>query len=137
MERGSQKKRIWVVGLGCSMLKAFFDILFGARRAPKRNAIERRGTQQWISNPWHAVSVVPCQNACQAARQLNRTRFLSSEAPTLPVAGCKSKACHCHYQHYDDRRRSLRRAVNGVSVRRPWRGTERRASRGRRSTDQG
>src|ERR1019366_6638173 len=122
------------------MFKALFDILFGAHRAPrtpKRRVVERRGTQQWISNPWHAVSVVPCQNTCQAARQLSRKPFLSSEAPTLPLAGCHSKACHCHYQHFDDRRRSLRRAVKGVSVRRPWRGTERRVSRGRRSTDQG
>src|SRR4029077_9286156 len=123
-----------------ALLKRLINKLFAAprepeARAPEARAAERRATRQWISNPWHAVSVVPCQDACQAARHSNRRRFLSSEAPTLPLTGCDSKACHCHYVHYDDRRRSVRRVVGGVSVKPRWRGAERRATRGRRSTD--
>lgn len=110
--------------------------LFGAPEAPEDRASARRGAQQWISNPWHAVSVIPCPNACQAARQSYRKRFLSSEAPTLPLTGCSSKTCRCRYVHHDDRRRSLRRVVDGLSAKPRWRGSERRESRGRRSTDQ-
>jgi hypothetical protein len=66
---------------------------------------------------------------------MSRVRFLSSEAPALPLAGCDARACTCRYRHHEDRRSSLRRAADVVSSGAYWAGQERRKSIGRRSTD--
>ena len=58
-----------------------------------------------VGNPWHAVSIAPGTNCCQASRMLAGRRFLSSETPpTLPLKGCSQVACTCRYRHHDDRR---------------------------------
>jgi hypothetical protein len=95
-------------------------------------ALARR---QWISNPWHAVAIVPGQRACQAARAVGKTRYLSAEAPLLPLPQCSTHSCTCHYRHFQDRRRSPRRAADVAASRVSWPGRERRAAPGRRSTD--
>lgn len=91
--------------------------------------------RQWISNPWHAVGIVPGPRACHAARTAGNTRYLSKEAPRLPLPSCGAHSCGCHYRHYQDRRRSPRRAADVAASRINWAGRERRAARGRRSTD--
>lgn len=90
-----------------------------------------------ISTPHHAVSIVPGDRCCQAARELAGTRFLSREAPVLPLKKCSSFSCQCRYEHHTDRRAGPRRARDiGVAVD-GWLETERRAAvgRGRRQTD--
>jgi hypothetical protein len=88
-----------------------------------------------ISNPWHAVSIVPQARACRLARSFADVRFLSRDAPNLPLADCTVRPCTCHYRHFQDRRTSLRRDSELVGSRLGWAGHERRVSRGRRSTD--
>ena len=61
-------------------------------------------------SPHHAVVVVPGRHACVEAYALRDRRFLSREAPVLPLAGCDSLQCECRYEHHDDRRKGLRRA---------------------------
>lgn len=90
---------------------------------------------QWISNPWHAVSIIPSARACRLARSLTNVRFLSQQAPTLPLADCTVRPCSCRYRHFQDRRTSARRDSEWVGTRMGWAGQERRVSRGRRSTD--
>jgi hypothetical protein len=88
-------------------------------------------------SPHHAVAVVPGPRACAAAQALSDRRFLSREAPALPLPGCDSGRCQCRYEHYDDRRKGLRRASDlAVSVG-GHDGTERRdrTKRGRRKED--
>jgi hypothetical protein len=58
---------------------------------------------------FHAVSIVPGPRACAAARELNGQRFLSGDAPPLPLKGCGSGNCECRYQHHEDRRKGGRR----------------------------
>lgn len=116
---------------------AFSDLLrdwFGRRGPTKaRSGTERR---QWISNPWHAVSIAPGPHACEAVQRLARERFLSAEAPPLPVDGCTAHNCLCGYRHFPDRRRSEpRRHADVFDMHRPWNGIERRQSRGRRASD--
>ena len=54
--------------------------------------------------PWHAVSVGG-PDACVAAAKLARWRFLSVEAPRLPLPQCSSAwRCACIYRHHSDRR---------------------------------
>jgi hypothetical protein len=90
-----------------------------------------------ISNPWHAISVVPGEWACDAALALRDRRFLSADAPQLPLSGCsRYGVCTCHYRHHSDRRRERRRKRDSGLSDRNYTGLERRgAKRGRRATD--
>jgi hypothetical protein len=109
--------------------------LFGPQPEPVKTRPEASSARQWISNPWHAVSVIPCRDACGAARQANRVRFLSKEAPVLPLPGCSARNCDCRYRHHQDRRNTLRRQSDLMASKRHWTGKERRGAMGRRDTD--
>lgn len=88
-------------------------------------------------NKFHAVSIVPGPRACAEARALSGQRFLSRDAPSLPLKNCGSAQCDCRYGHYDDRRKGNRRAHDlGVSID-GYEGSEQRQTikRGRRNSD--
>ena len=85
----------------------------------------------------HAVTIVPGVKACAAARKLEDQRFLSREAPKLPLRNCDYPNCECHYVHHADRRSGPRRAREmGVALD-GYGGEEKRGStkRGRRKND--
>jgi hypothetical protein len=86
---------------------------------------------------WHAVGVVAKSSACEAARALRTKRFLSAEAPRLPLPQCtKSKECQCAYKHYADRRAGPRRQDEDAGIGRNTKVTEeRRSQRDRRATE--
>jgi hypothetical protein len=86
---------------------------------------------------WHAVSIGSSAACCPAAMGLLGIRFLSREAPRLPLENCSMSAeCRCSYQHHDDRRGLSRRTQDLWSPGRGGnRGEERRRARGRRVTD--
>jgi hypothetical protein len=88
-------------------------------------------------NRFHAVTIEPGARACAEAHALVGKRFLSREAPPLPLKGCGSSRCECRYGHYDDRRKGGRRAHDlGVSID-GYDGSDKRqkSTRGRRQTD--
>lgn len=87
-----------------------------------------------IGNPYHAVSIDTGTRCCEAARDLERQRFLSTEAPMLPLAGCTQSSCHCRYAHHNDRRITRDRRVQFPNPH-ALRNGDRRASGGRRITD--
>ncbi|HSQ69592.1 MAG TPA: hypothetical protein VLM41_05865 [Steroidobacteraceae bacterium] len=85
----------------------------------------------------HAVGIVPGPRACSEVRQLVGRRFLSREAPRLPLRDCDRPDCSCRYEHYEDRRRGPRRAREmGVAID-GYEGDEQREKlrRGRRKGD--
>jgi hypothetical protein len=90
-----------------------------------------------IPKKWHAISVDAKALSCMVAQDLRKKRFLSKEAPALPLEGCtKRSRCPCTYKHHDDRRSKSRRdSEAGISSNTSKHGTERRTSRGRRSGD--
>jgi hypothetical protein len=89
-----------------------------------------------LTNPWHAVAIRSPQPACPAAAKLGKRRFLSREAPTLPLADCPApQKCRCIYQHFDDRRTLSRRAADEGRPAPPYNGNDRRCAPGRRKTD--
>jgi len=91
-----------------------------------------------LEAPWHAVSVVGQSEACAAAEGLRGKRYLSSEAPSLPLPQCSSPTrCKCVYRHYADRRsNTFRRETDRGQYPRPWLGEQRRDARhGRREDD--
>lgn len=86
---------------------------------------------------FHAVSVEPGRNCCHSARVLKGQRFLSGEAPSLPLKNCMNDQCTCYYTHHEDRRDAPRRARDmGVAID-GWLESDRRggAVRGRRKID--
>jgi hypothetical protein len=89
------------------------------------------------STPWHAVSIVTGRWCCEAARQLLGSRYLSKQAPRLPLEECSSaEHCSCLYKHHGDRRGVPRRKDEAMGMRRPAHlDNDRRVSRGRREDD--
>jgi hypothetical protein len=88
-------------------------------------------------NPWHAVEIVPPRASCIAAQTVKGIRFLSAQAPPLPLEQCtQPTACRCTYRKHPDRREEARRAEDALGIRR-WCPVpmERRQNRGRRSSD--
>jgi hypothetical protein len=102
--------------------------LFGPKKVPERTTT--------ASNPYHAVSVLPGASACAAAYRSAGQRFLSREAPRLPLPSCDARTCGCRFKHYKDRRAGPRRNSDvGLMAASPP-SKERRQSRGRRAEDQ-
>ena len=88
------------------------------------------------SRRWHSVSIVVPDNVphCEAVSSLRGRRFLSTEAPKLPLATCDVATCECRYEHYQDRRRRRgRRATDHDLPEREYNGPERRESGDRRA----
>lgn len=55
--------------------------------------------------PTHrAVAICPGAFSCEAVRQREEKRYLSGDAPFLPLRECDQAACECTYEHFDDRR---------------------------------
>jgi hypothetical protein len=110
--------------------------LFG-RGEPEVKRVSARVPAKEPATAFHAVTIAPGQRACAAALALRKHRFLSSEAPTLPLKKCDNPRCTCRYEHHGDRRIGPRRAREmGVSID-GYEGQERRdrPKRGRRKTD--
>lgn len=86
---------------------------------------------------YHCVVITYSNDACEAVRRLEGQRFLSAEAPRLPLQGCGAESCPCRYVHYNDRREEDRRHPYGCYRSTPPTtiGQERRNRAGRRGTD--
>jgi hypothetical protein len=95
------------------------------RSVPKR---EKQGASQ----RWHAVAIIGSRTACAAAQACKGKRYLSGEAPQLPLAKCDAARCECKYRHFEDRRAAERRRDLAPPVRDS---ANRRSSKGRRATD--
>jgi hypothetical protein len=103
--------------------------------SPKKQAGTPPSPPRIERSPWYSVSVVAKSAACAAAKSLAAKRFLSREAPRLPLPSCDSPdRCGCTYKHHKDRRAAFRREEDNVGIRRPAR-EERRRTRGRRNSD--
>jgi hypothetical protein len=106
--------------------------LFGRAEPEAAPVAPKKAVQRF-----HAVSIATGPRACPGARALRDQRFLSRDAPTLPLKDCACATCECHYEHYEDRRKMGRRARDlGVSIDGYTDQEKRGASkRGRRTSD--
>ena len=97
-----------------------------------RNAVPPHAGRQW-----HAVAIKPKGECCEAVQARRSARFLSSDAPRLPLAECNtSDTCSCVYKHHADRRAQPRRQDEKDGLRRGGKiEQERRLTRDRRQTD--
>jgi len=113
-----------------TILRRAMDILGQSEAEPTPVAPKK-------TTSYHSVTIAPGVHACEAARALQRKRFLSREAPQFPLQDCSCSACTCRYEHYDDRRNGQRRARDlGVSID-GYDGTDKRlpTGRGRRKNE--
>jgi hypothetical protein len=113
-------------------------MLIDRETSPKEPAAKApKTTKREPLNRWHAIAIVLGPNRCQAAEAAKGRRFLSKEAPILPLRECDTAACTCKYRHYEDRRGTPRRSeeARGGGMRSRTGSTDRRNSRGRRETD--
>lgn len=103
------------------------------------NRLRGRGAaalSRGVSKLFHGVAVRARGDACcEAVDSLGTRRFLSEEAPLLPLAKCSNpQGCRCVYEHFDERRGNLRRETDiGLPVRALL--EDKREGLGRRITD--
>ena len=100
-----------------------------------RKRAKRTIPTQGIRNLFHGVEIKAPDDCCRAAAAIEGQRFLSEEAPLLPLENCDRPAsCRCRYRHFTDRRTDARRESDlGLPTRQYP--EEKRAGRGRRITD--
>ena len=81
--------------------------------APKKKTERRTSTTSNADDTeFHAVSIKFPPRACDAARELDGKRFLSSDAPHIPLPNCDIVDCQCRFVHFKDRRARVdRRSV--------------------------
>ncbi len=114
--------------------------LFIRRRQSKETAaVKPRGRAPTSKKSYHAVSIKFEPRACMAAKSMEGQRFLSGEAPRLPLPECDVTECQCHFAHHEDRRVNKdRRNVFDASGHSSTTGKfeqERRGTRDRRHDD--
>lgn len=105
------------------------------RRALRRIQQKRLRREAGAAPSFRAVSIVPARPACRLVRRCAHTRYLATEAPRLPLAGCRAAHCRCRYRHHEDRRTEDRRNPFGIDhvsigVARDRRSGERRSGGG-------
>lgn len=117
------------------MSGSLFDRVKDLFRKPEPES--RPTVQRKPVSSYHAVAIVPGRHACPEAYALRDQRFLSKEAPVLPLKGCGVSPCECRYEHYEDRRKGLRRARDLAVAIDGYDGEDLRdqAKRGRRKSD--
>ena len=88
-----------------------------------------------LTQLYHGIEVVTGTLTCEAAAAITRRRFLSDEAPRLPIENCDNpQGCECRYTHFKDRRTDARRDCDSGLPQRAH-PEEKRGQGGRRITD--
>ncbi len=110
-----------------------------AQRSPAKKKMPAHQSKN-DKHPFHGISIkFDEKNACDAAKAIADKRFLSNEAPPLPLPDCDSSNCQCKYAHYDDRRfgDSDRRITSSLqsTLHKAAGQSERRERKGRRKAD--
>ncbi|MBL4798020.1 MAG: hypothetical protein JKY50_11445 [Oleispira sp.] len=84
-----------------------------SRLAQKKHANDK-AKKTTKSTAFHCVETHHHGKCCEAVKALHGKRFLSAEAPILPIQGCDQAHCECDYVHHDDRRSDNRRTDVGL-----------------------
>ncbi len=110
--------------------------IFMVDRSKPKSDPARSGGDRRQPSRWYAVSIVPGETSCKLVRMHQGTRWLSAEAPRLPVPGCDEQQCECRYRHFADRRANVQRKQDRDGWVRNFKGDDRRSGvRGRRASD--
>jgi len=81
-------------------------------RSSKKSSNKFTGQSKTVAkdtiSPYHCVEVKMPYDACEEVLKLHGKRFLSAEAPILPLPECDQN-CSCKFKHHNDRRQDDRR----------------------------
>ena len=86
-----------------------------ADKKPKRSSkvathINKKRNKK-LKGKYAAVSVRFTPNACEAVKNIAGERFLSQDAPLMPLQQCpRRNICNCFYEYHGDRRTSDERS---------------------------
>jgi hypothetical protein len=80
------------------------SVVFGLRRRRKYSLNRGAKIQAKAGSKYQCVMIYPCIDACEAAAQQDGQRYLLDKVPDLPLPGCDTRKCTCHYQNFVDRR---------------------------------
>lgn len=122
----------WVLLLIAAVAVALWVMWFLSEpktRTSPRPAV--RGKTAGGTSMFHAVSIRPGLESCEAAKKLKGKRLLSKNAPSLPLPQCGVADCQCWYEHFADRRLDDRRAHGRTN----YAGHERRVRNDRRQVE--
>jgi hypothetical protein len=122
-----------LIALFLTTVAAVIAIALWWRHAKKRQRPRTLGARdtKHTSDKYHCVELRYRSDACDAVKLIGAKRFLSGEAPEVPVPGCNAAKCACRYVHHEDRRQGDRRSP--VAYQPPASaGGERRIKRDRR-----
>lgn len=96
--------------------------LFKLNTSPKRHKHPSQAADLSINkthsfHSFHSVSIVNNGSCCEQIEALSGKRFLSKDAPEIPMEECTMANCQCRYQHHEDRRQlgNDRRVEYGVT----------------------
>ena len=110
-----------------------------AKKAKTRKAASSSEHEATASKSFTAVTLALGPGACEAVLSFGERRFLSGDAPILPLTDCGSTSCTCKYVHYEDRRDISEDRRQPFSMRTDLHGSageeERRQRAGRRGPD--
>ncbi len=110
------------------------SVLSGKTVDQSRPEVKKQGAP---AGPYHSVTIKSLRSSCVTARALKDIRFLSREAPALPLEDCDVATCSCRYEHHPDRRGGPRRGAEMGAAKIPsMSGEEKRLERDRRSTSE-
>jgi hypothetical protein len=93
--------KIAILGL---IVIAVIGVLIAMRRTPAKKLLAANVQTGLPANPYHCVAIHHRDGACVAVERLSGQRFLSKDAPPLPLPACNAPECRCRYVHFDDRR---------------------------------
>jgi hypothetical protein len=105
------------------------------KRESQKTPVRPAAVKQGSASPYHAVAVIPGPSACASAHRFAGKRYLSLQAPRLPLPTCDAAACNCRFKHFNDRRAGPRRRADVGFMPGTFNGDERRQTRGRRAED--
>lgn len=76
------------------------------RTLPQNNLLPSSFETTASAHPYHCVAIRHRDGACAAVQRLSGQRFLSKEAPAVPLPVCDAATCRCRYVHFEDRRQN-------------------------------
>jgi hypothetical protein len=122
-----------VVLLAAVILAAGAAYWFTARRETPRSARAAAPLPLKAGGRFGGVEIRTRGGACRAAHALQGRRFLSKDAPSLPLPDCTHVKCACTFSKLPDRRTEGRRLDYGTLNASLFLTTNRRTKRDRRT----
>ena len=85
------------------------------RRRSLRRRSDRARANKAYRTPFAAVAICSGEESCDAAKEITGVRYLSADAPLIPLKECdRPRLCACRYDHFSDRRIAPRREADGA-----------------------